>query len=212
MDFKVSTAVSITVGPVLDAAGLEYAGAVIGDFSYSKNGATPVAFAAAATRTLIANGYYTLAMIAGNVDTIGNLQIICNKVGYQMPPIYGSVKSAIVFGGLVDGTDNLTVDAIQIDGSTLSAQNLAKSTKGILFGTCSTFTTTTTINTTGFPVSGIELNQFLGRTIVFLSDTGTPALRGQATRITGSSIATNPVFTVDAMTEPPSAGDVFVMV
>lgn len=98
---KQSTAVALIVGPILDSAGAEYTGAVIGDLSISKNGGTLTALAAAATLAHIANGQYTLTLIAGNVDTLGVIQITCNKATYQMPTAERQVIPATVYDALV---------------------------------------------------------------------------------------------------------------
>lgn len=84
-DRKQSTAFSTVVGPILDADGVEYAGAGIADLSLVKAGVT-AALAAPATLVIISNAYYTLALDSTNVDTLGELQVIINKPGYQMPP------------------------------------------------------------------------------------------------------------------------------
>jgi PKD repeat protein len=97
---KQSTAVSKIVGPILDASGVEYASAVIGDLSLSKNGGTLTALAAAATLTYIANGYYTLALTTGNTDTLGSAEISCNKATYQMPPREFMVLPSTVYDAL----------------------------------------------------------------------------------------------------------------
>jgi len=99
--FKQSTAGSLTVGPILDSAGAEYASAVIGDLSISKNGGTLTALATAATLTYISNGYYTLALTTGNTDTTGRAFIACTKSTYQMPPVRATVLLASVFDAIV---------------------------------------------------------------------------------------------------------------
>jgi hypothetical protein len=114
---KQSTAATLIVGPILDSAGAEYTGAVIGDLSISKNGGTLTALAAAATLTHIANGQYTLVMTTGNLDTLGRLQITCNKATYQMPPIGLNIVPAMVFDSMVLGTDVLQSDTIQFGGT-----------------------------------------------------------------------------------------------
>lgn len=114
---KQSTAATLIVGPILDSAGAEYASAVIGDLSISKNGGTLTALAAAATLTHIANGQYTLIMTTGNLDTLGRLQITCNKSTYQMPPIGINVVPAMVFDSMVLGTDVLQSDVTQFGGT-----------------------------------------------------------------------------------------------
>lgn len=114
---KQSTAATLIVGPILDSAGAEYASAVIGDLSISKNGGTLTALAAAATLTHIANGQYTLVLTTGNLDTLGRLQITCNKSTYQMPPIGLNVVPAMVFDSMVLGTDVLQSDVTQFGGT-----------------------------------------------------------------------------------------------
>jgi hypothetical protein len=118
---KQSTAATLIVGPILDSAGAEYASAVIGDLSISKNGGTLTALAAAATLTVIANGQYTLVMTTGNLDTLGRLQITCNKSTYQMPPIGLVVVPAMVFDSMVLGTDVLQGDVTEFGGTALTA-------------------------------------------------------------------------------------------
>jgi len=114
---KQSTAATLIVGPILDSAGAEYTGAVISDLSISKNGGTLTALAAAATLTHIANGQYTLVMTTGNLDTLGRLQITCNRATYQMPPVGLTVVPAMVFDSMVLGTDVLQADTIQFGGT-----------------------------------------------------------------------------------------------
>ena len=113
---KQSTAATLIVGPILDSTGAEYTSAVIGDLSISKNGGTLTALAAAATLTHIANGQYTLVMTTGNLDTLGRLQITCNKSTYQMPPIGLNIVPAMVFDSMVLGADVLQADVTQFGG------------------------------------------------------------------------------------------------
>jgi len=113
---KQSTAFTAIIGPILDSAGAEYTGAVIGDLSISKNG-TEAAMASAATLTHVSNGHYTLVGTTGNSDTLGRLGIRCNKVGYQVPPLRYIVVPANVFDSLVAGTDFLDVNTAEIGGS-----------------------------------------------------------------------------------------------
>jgi len=120
---KQSTAATLIVGPILDSTGAEFTTAVIGDLSISKNGGTLTALAAAATLTHIANGQYTLVLRTTDVDTLGRLQISCNKATYQMPPVNLMVVPAMVFDSLVLGTDVLQGDVTQISGDTLAADN-----------------------------------------------------------------------------------------
>ena len=123
MLLRQSTAATLTIGPILDANGAEYTGAVIGDISISKNG-TLTALASAATLTHSANGIYSLALTTGNTDTLGRLQLVCNKSTYQMPLVGANVVPAMVYDSLVDGTDYLQSDIVQLNGSTQNADRM----------------------------------------------------------------------------------------
>lgn len=98
---KQSTALTLVVGPILDSTGAEYASAVIGDLSISKNGGTLTALASAASLTYIANGQYTLVLTTGNTDTLGAFQITCNKATYQMATVERQVVASAVYDILV---------------------------------------------------------------------------------------------------------------
>jgi hypothetical protein len=97
---KQSTAATTIVGPILDSTGAVYTGAVIGDLNITKNGTT-AAMAAAATLTHDHNGHYLLVFTTGNTDTLGRLDITCNKSTYAMPPKAFEVLSASTFDAIV---------------------------------------------------------------------------------------------------------------
>ncbi len=104
---KQSTASSIIVGPVLDSTGAAYTGAVIGDFTLSKNG-TSATMAAAATATHEANGMYVIAMITGNTDTLGRVDIYCNKATYAMGLARFEVLTGATFDAIVTVSQPVT--------------------------------------------------------------------------------------------------------
>jgi hypothetical protein len=143
--FKQSTAASRIVGPALDSTGAEYASLVIGDLSISKNGGTLTAMAAAATLTYIANGYYTLALITGNTDTVGTVQIICNKATYQMPPHIGTVLVAAAF------------DVLVTNGTIASVSNITAATGIVLSGVTHTGAVIPTVSAvTGLTAANLD--------------------------------------------------------
>ena len=121
---KQSTATTLIVGPILDSAGAEYASAVIGDLSISKNGGTLTALASAATLTHIANGQYTLVMTTGNLDTLGRLQITCNKSTYQMPPVGLNIVPADRYDSLVLGTDRFDANVTHVADTSQTAGDI----------------------------------------------------------------------------------------
>jgi hypothetical protein len=79
---KQSTTATVIVGPVLDADGVAVTTAVLADFSIAKNGS--VATLTGATVTHSTNGYYTIALTTGNVDSLGRLDIIVNNSAMSM--------------------------------------------------------------------------------------------------------------------------------
>ena len=122
---KQSTAKTVIVGPILDSAGAEYASAVIGDLSISKNGGTLTAMASAATLTYIANGMYTLVFTTGNFDTLGTAEISCNKSTYQMRQKEFSVVPANIYDSIISGSDILDVSVTQWLGTAASTPTVA---------------------------------------------------------------------------------------
>ena len=122
---KQSTAATLIVGPILDSAGAEYnTSAVIGDLSISKNGGTLTALASAATLTFIANGFYTLVLRTTDADTLGRLQISCNKATYQMPPVNLMVVPAMVFDSLVLGSDRFDANVTHVGDTSQTAGDI----------------------------------------------------------------------------------------
>ncbi len=105
---KQSTSAAYIVGPILDATGAEYAGAVLADLSISKNGGTQTALASPALLAFSANGQYSLALGTGNTDTLGRVQITCNKSTYQMPTLELMILPATVYDALVTNAVNAT--------------------------------------------------------------------------------------------------------
>ncbi len=125
---KVSTAATTIVGPILDSTGAIYTGAAIGDLNITKNGTT-AAMAAAATLTHDHNGHYILVFTTGNTDTLGRLDITCNKSSYAMPPKVFEVLSATAFDAIVtNGTIASTTSGrtIVVDAAGLADANTVK--------------------------------------------------------------------------------------
>jgi len=119
---KVNTTATVTCGPVLDADGVAVTTAVLADFSISKNGS--VAVLTGATVTHSTNGYYTVALTTGNVDTLGRLDIIVNNAAMSMSNHRYDVIVAQVYDSLVSGSDLLQVDVTQLNNSTQNADRI----------------------------------------------------------------------------------------
>ncbi len=110
---KLSTAKTILFGPVLDADGAEYTGAVVGDVKICKNNGTPAALNGSATLTSKTVGLYELVLTTSDISGVGVTTLVLSKTTYVAPPVRLDVLPALVYDSLVGGTDNLRVDTIQ---------------------------------------------------------------------------------------------------
>jgi hypothetical protein len=172
---KQSTAKTINIGPCLDSAGAEYTGLVIGDLTIDKAG-TSAAMAAAASLTATSNGHYDLVMTTGNTDTLGALQIRCNKSTYQIPTQEMMVLPATVYDALVTNATNGT-------GGLLAATGTVSAALGY-------------IGASGAQVNGTNLNTLSGHDPGVTLGTGTSTLTqaqvsGGAYALNSSSFAFN---------------------
>jgi hypothetical protein len=82
---KQSTAIIVTVGPVLDADGVAVTGGVVADFKASKNGAAPAALNGSATLTHRSVGFYSLSLTTSDTDTVGTLEIVIDDTTNACP-------------------------------------------------------------------------------------------------------------------------------
>lgn len=114
-----NTNINVKIGPILTPAGAVYPSAVIADISLDKNAVTSV-LADPTTLVHAYNGIYTLGLKAANVDTIGMLDIGCNKADYAMPMksfevLNTKIFDAFVTGEIVTGT-TLVFESPVVDG------------------------------------------------------------------------------------------------
>lgn len=96
-----------------------------------------------------------------------------------------------------------------ISGASASADNLERSTLGIVLGTVGAASTTTSIVTSALDPAAAVADQFKGKIVTFDRATTTANLRGQSTDITASSNVG--VLTCTALTDAPVSGDTFVI-
>ena len=80
-----STAIIVTVGPVLDADGVAVTTAVVGNFKLSKNGGAPAALDASATLTHRHTGKYSLSLTATDVNTVGSAEVTIDATTNECP-------------------------------------------------------------------------------------------------------------------------------
>jgi hypothetical protein len=80
-----STARTVTVGPVLDADGAAVTDGVVADLKIAKNGGAPAALNGSATLTHRHTGYYSLALTASDLDTVGTAEVTMDDTVNAMP-------------------------------------------------------------------------------------------------------------------------------
>jgi hypothetical protein len=159
---------------------------------------------------------------AGSVTELGNGQYVyaptqsetsATDIGFLFAAV-GAVPENLDFHtDVVDANNLLKVDVEDINGSATAGQALAKSTQSICWGTCSGGSTTSEITASlNNPSSLTDSGQLIGRTIIFLGNTGTANVQAQASNITGSTTGSTPTISFTTMTHAPANGDVFVIV
>lgn len=133
---RLGTATTFRAGPFLDStdgnsheAGLTLAQS---DIQISKAGG---AFAstsdASPTTTYDSVGHYQLPLTATDTNTLGNMRVYVNVSG-ALPVWHDfTVIPAVVYDSLVAGSDNLQVDALQIEGSDATNQLTAACTASL---------------------------------------------------------------------------------
>lgn len=119
LDLKQSTAVTLEIGPFVDAAdGVtpETGLGLADDIEISKNGA-PFATVSSASLTHDSEGFYRWDVGTGTVDTLGPLVIKSVSSGVHVPVwLYCEVLPSNVWDSLYS-TDKLQVDVTQVSGS-----------------------------------------------------------------------------------------------
>jgi hypothetical protein len=73
-----STARTVMIGPVLDADGVAVTDCVVADFEGSVNGGDPAALNGSATLTHRGVGFYSLALTATDLGTVGSFEVTIN--------------------------------------------------------------------------------------------------------------------------------------
>lgn len=210
---KQSTAVTIKLGPFLDATDAATAETALtitqADVLLSKAYGAFAQKNDATSATHDAAGWYGVPLNTTDTGTLGSLQIHVNESGALPVWDYYCVLPANVYDSLVS-TDLLQVDVQAINDVTANADNLAASTSVIVRGTSdnTAFTGTATIFESD-DITEATADHYNGRAIVFTSG----ALLGQATRIEDYALNSGRGrFTVTGLTEAVPDNTTFVIV
>jgi hypothetical protein len=171
-----STAIIVTVGPVLDADGVAVTDGVVGDFVISKNGGAPAALNASATLTHRNTGHYSLSLTATDVNTVGTAEVIINDTVNACP-----MKEIQV-------VEPATYDVLFADAAPGPA-----SPTNITAGTVTTATNVTTVNGLAANVITATSIQADAITAAKIADGAIDANTFAAGAITASAIAADAI-------------------
>lgn len=207
-----NTGTIIVIGPCVDKTNgyspiitlVATGGGAIDELSLYKHEATAAVDIRTSTAFVHrAGGIYTLTLAAGDVNTLGRVDLLLRDDD-QIRPILRSfmVVPANVFDSLA-GADLLQVDPREIAGIAAAATNLARGAEGITIGAVSGVATTTSVPT---DLSSSVNDNFKGRVVTFVDG----PLAGQATDITGYD-GSSKTLTVTALTSAPANGNRFVI-
>lgn len=232
-----STQVAVPFGPFVDpadavtwktslASALDH---LISGIRLSKNGAAfavrnPGSVGSPSTVTGASvygeHGHYLVTLDAVDTASLGTLRMSYAEPGGspspQCLPVWDDfmVLPANAYDALVNGTDALQVDAVELNSDAGAAVRAAALSRSTVFGTVRSGSSTISVLVNTLSVSPGLADQFKGLILKFRDDTATASLRGQATDITASTVGGSPdvvTLTVTALTTAPAAGDIFTI-
>jgi len=217
-ELRQGTSIDIIFGPVPSATGgvTPVTGMVLASADAAglvKHGATSRILISGRTHGMVSglDGYYAITLTTADTDTEGMLVVGVNDTSLMLPTVWRGKVVAQEFWDAKYATGNpVRANVIEINGSATGAAQLARSSQAIAFGTATAGGDTTTIPVGSIDITISVADQFNGRIVIFLRDTTTTGLRGQATDITDT--ATNGNLSVTALTNAPVNGDTFIIV
>jgi hypothetical protein len=111
-----TTAATITVGPVLDVAGLPVTNAVLSDFHINKDG-TSSTLVSPTSVSHSHNGHYFLSLDSSDLDEEGRVEVTSSNSNHAMPPARFQVVSQTVYDLLykINAVGPPTVGDIRIE-------------------------------------------------------------------------------------------------
>ena len=211
---KVSTPVTLKIGPFMDSAGAAAAALSLGaaDIILSKEGSTTFAQkvnSSGCTAASTGGGMYTCPLDAADTNTPGVLSLNVNKTGALPYAEKWTVVPANVYDSLILGTSWLDVNMLRIASNTVNATKLGRGASAIAYGT-TTVGGGTNVKFTTTDIVEATLDHYKGRTVTFTNG----VLKDESTVITGYQLLSTPTrgeFTVAALTDPVPDSTDFVI-
>ena len=228
---KQNTAVAVLIGRFVDQTDgytPETANAWgANEMALVKHGATAAVDLSGRTITHIAEGFYNVSLLAGDVDTLGMLVVFGRDAGTsrgadaEFMVVPANVWDSLVGGsdkldvnvnqinenaasGFLSGTDHVKADVAKISGSAPAADNMEAGALGAVAFTVLAGSTATSVIT---DLTESTNSHYAGRTMVFTSG----AMAGQAATVASYTGATKALGCA-ALTEVPAAGVTGVIV
>jgi hypothetical protein len=204
---------TILIGPLIDTNGDPVTGLTLAQADillWKAGGTSPAQKNDATSATDRSNGMYTAPLNATDTGTEGVLSVIVNKTGALPFRMDLCVLPAKVHASMVAGSDNLEVDAIQLNGSATAGAKLAtmagQAITGVLEGTPSA----TSLTVTDLALTYATADQLLNRLVYITS--GTYAGKGPVVVEDYAASGDDGVLTVSTLgTAVPSASDTILI-
>lgn len=121
---KQNAAATLHVGPLVDATDGYTAETAValaaGEADLYKHGAAAQADVSGRTWAHVAGGVYTLALLAGDTDTLGTLVLVIRDAAHRPFRLEAMVVPANTYDSLVGGTEKLAADVQEIGGNAAS--------------------------------------------------------------------------------------------
>jgi hypothetical protein len=189
-----STARTVMVGPVLDADGVAVTGGVVADVKISVNGGAPAALNGSATLTHRHTGYYSLALTATDLATVGSAELVMDDTVNAMPMKVLTVIEEAVYD-------------VWFAASATGAVLLQATQTGVTIPTVTTVGTATAVTTVNGLAAGVITATSIAAdaiTAAKIADGAIDAATFAAGAINAASIA------ADAITDAKVAADVTI--
>lgn len=167
-----NTARTVMIGPVLDADGVAVTGGVVADFKGSVNGGAPAALNGSATLTHRHTGFYSLALTATDLATVGSFEVVIDDTVNCCPMrtitvVEEAVYDALFAASALGYVANAPVNVAQISGDSTAADNAESFFDGT--GYAGTNNVIPTVTTTGTATNVTTVNGLAANVITATS-------------------------------------------
>lgn len=119
-----STALELSIGPILDADGVAVTDGVVGDFKIKKTTGNFAALNGSATLTHVSAGTYDLVLTTSDTDTVGLCSIAIDDTTNACAPVYLQVMEEAVYDMLYAASATGYIANQPVDVDTIKTQTV----------------------------------------------------------------------------------------